>query len=91
MPLTAASTEPITAELQQMLGLAVDVGAQIEHPGLAAHGGQGGADGRAIDTRQVLSTKRAVAISAPVLPALAQSVGFALLTRLIATRIEESF
>ena len=37
----------------------------------------------------VFSTKRAIAISAPVLPALTQASARPSLTRLIATRIEE--
>ncbi len=39
----------------------------------------------------VLSTKRAMAISAPVLPAETQACADPSLTRLIATRIDESF
>ena len=39
----------------------------------------------------VLRTKRAVAIKAPVLPALTQASASLALTLLIATRIEESF
>ena len=35
----------------------------------SVRGRQGGDDSRAIDARRVLSTKRAVAMSAPVLPA----------------------
>ena len=39
----------------------------------------------------VFSTKREVAISAPVLPAETQALASPDLTRLIATRIDESF
>src|SRR6185503_17379805 len=39
----------------------------------------------------VFSTKREMAISAPVLPALTQACAAPLFTRLMATRIEESF
>ena len=46
--------------------------------------------GRSMPGR-VLSTKRAVAISAPVLPALTQASASPPLTRSMATRIEESF
>ena len=40
---------------------------------------------------KVFSTKRAVAIKAPVLPALTQALASPDLTKLMATRIEESF
>ena len=39
----------------------------------------------------VFSTKREIAISAPVLPALTQACASPLFTRSTATRIEESF
>ena len=39
----------------------------------------------------VFKTKRAVAMSAPVLPALTQALARPSLTKLIATRMEESF
>ena len=40
---------------------------------------------------KVFSTKRAVAISAPVLPALTQALASPDLTKLMATRMDESF
>jgi len=46
--------------------------------------------GRSI-SGNVLSTKREIAINAPVLPALTQACALPSLTRLIATRIDESF
>jgi hypothetical protein len=60
-------------ELEQVLGAAIDVGAEIEHVGAPF------ADGIALmmagrsTCGSILSTKRAVAISAPVLPALTQA------------------
>ena len=80
-------------ELAQLLGRRLGVGAQVEHVSVAVGGGNRRDDGGALDSGQhTSSTKCAIAVSAPVLPALTQAQARRpRARRSTATRIEESF
>ena len=66
-------------ELAQVLGLGVDVGADVEQHGAAAAVGEDRGQGRAVDARRCVPiTILAAIIAAPVLPAVTIACGAAL-------------
>jgi len=78
-------------ELKKVIGLAVHIRAHIEDDGGSFERGHERGDGRSLDPSSLPSTKRDVAMAAPVCPALITATASLLFTSSLATRMDESF
>jgi hypothetical protein len=92
MPSTAvASALPMTANCTSCAGVQLTLAPRSSAVGDALARGQLRRDGGTVDAGSVFSTKRAMAMSAPVLPADTHACASPSLTRFTAMRIDESF